>query len=94
MQISDYIYGKVGGLSATEALAKDLTIISTVNIPCPEYTNLLYLEKFGCAVAIKNPKQLINAVKNKNIKKDKSFYIPNSSQSVYLHIVETKKERP
>jgi UDP-N-acetylglucosamine:LPS N-acetylglucosamine transferase len=82
MSISHCLFGKTGGLSATEALAKNLPIISFANIPSPEYDNLMFLQKFGFACPITKCKQIATCLANPP-QKDISFYIPNSANLIY-----------
>ena len=82
MQISHCLFGKTGGLSATEAVAKNLPIISFSNIPSPEYDNLMFLAKYGFARPITKCKQIATCLANPP-QKDASFYIPNSANLIY-----------
>lgn len=90
MTVADYLFGKTGGLSATEALAKELSIISYKNIPCPEYNNLMFLESNGYAKSVKNPKEVLKAIFNEGEnEKDKTFYLENSAQKIYEAILKS-----
>ena len=87
MEISHCLFGKTGGLSATEALAKNLQIISFQNTPSPEYDNLIFLAKYGFACPITKPRQIATFLAQKS-QKDNSFYIPNSGELIYNTICE------
>ena len=87
MQLSHCLFGKTGGLSATEAVAKGLQIISFQNIPSPEYDNLMFLSKHGFAFPITKTRQIAAFLAQKS-QKDNSFYIPNSGELIYNTICE------
>ena len=82
MEVSHCLFGKTGGLSATEALAKNLPIISFANIPSPEYDNLMFLQKYGFACPITRVRQIATCLTHAP-QKDISFYIPNSANLIY-----------
>ena len=58
MDYCDLIISKPGGLTVTEALAKQLPIIIPFAIPGQEVQNTSFLTKIGCALYIKNIKDI------------------------------------
>lgn len=82
MVLSNYLFGKTGGLTTTEAICKNLKIISFKNIPCPEYCNLNYLIENNLAFGIKSNKDIISLLdKNDNAVND--IIKKHSSKSIY-----------
>lgn len=82
MDLSDYIFGKTGGLSSTEALAKQLLILSYKNIPCPEYSNLMYLAQKKLAFYINNKKEILGYLQNPS-KSINDIAKPDTCQQIY-----------
>ena len=84
MTVSDFMFGKAGGLSSTEAIAKGLKIISFKNIPPPEYCNLLYLEKTGHAIIISEIGGLVRLLSPETaIEPPKINLVNNTGESLY-----------
>ena len=83
MDLSDYIFGKTGGLSSTESLAKNLVILSYKNIPCPEYANLMYFAKNNVAFVIKKQSEIISNTKANKKNTDTRFIKPNTCKDIY-----------
>lgn len=82
MDISDILFGKTGGLSATEALAKGLKIVAYKKIPCPEYLNLVFLEERGLARAVNEKKELLTVLPGME-KSGRKLANPNVCADVY-----------
>ncbi|MDR2991589.1 MAG: hypothetical protein LBU72_06645 [Burkholderiaceae bacterium] len=74
MSASDLLIGKLGGLTTTEALNKNLCILAVTNLPMQEYDNMLYLSSYGVCGYIKNPAEagamVTKYVKNPEILSD------------------------
>jgi processive 1,2-diacylglycerol beta-glucosyltransferase len=58
MSASDLLIGKLGGLTATEALNKNLCILASTNLPMQEYDNMLYLSSHGACGYIRKPAEV------------------------------------
>lgn len=57
MEVSDILISKSGGLTSTEAMAKNLPIIILYPIPGQEFSNSEFLVKHGAGVRVKSAKQ-------------------------------------
>lgn len=86
MDLSDILFGKTGGLSATEALAKGLKIVAYKKIPCPEYLNLIFLQERGLARAVNDKKELLTVLPGMS-KSDHKVANPKVCAEVYNLLV-------
>ncbi len=92
MEVSDFIFGKTGGLSSTEALAKNLSIISFDNIPCPEQANLKYFVSKNVAIEIKRRKEFLLSLEKNYIIDNSDIIKQNTAQNVYNLLVKDNKD--
>lgn len=101
MDAADYIVTKPGGLTVSEALAKELPMLISKPIPGQEERNLEFLLNFGCCMKISktspadeviaqimmNPKKLDLMLQSiQTIRK------PDSTQQLYKHIMKMISE--
>lgn len=103
MDAADYLVTKPGGLTVSEALAKELPMLISKPIPGQEERNLDFLLNFGCGMRISktNPADEIIAQLMMNPKKTELMlenirFIrkPDSTKKLYEHIINiiNKKE--
>jgi processive 1,2-diacylglycerol beta-glucosyltransferase len=69
MSVSDLIITKPGGITVTEALAKELPIIVTWNLPGQEERNMEFILNNGIGMVATSPNSLISCI---NLLKDDS----------------------
>lgn len=62
MEVSDIMITKSGGMTSSEAIAKDLPLVITSAIPGQEARNCRYLVKSGAAIYAKNIKKAKEAI--------------------------------
>jgi processive 1,2-diacylglycerol beta-glucosyltransferase len=62
MEASDILISKSGGLTSTEAMAKDLPLIILYPIPGQEFSNSEFLVKHGAGLRVKSAKQARGAL--------------------------------
>lgn len=62
MEASDILISKSGGLTSTEAMAKDLPLIILYPIPGQEFSNSEFLLKHGAGIRVKSTKQARGAL--------------------------------
>jgi len=95
MDASDCIITKPGGLTTSEALAKELPIIISKPIPGQEERNVDFLLNFGCGMKISKPIPAVEIVSQLFLDKRKKEAIihnirlikkPNSVEDLYNHI--------
>lgn len=87
MSVSDFLITKPGGLTLSEALAKNTTIITYSPLPGQEEYNSDFLQKFGAAYSLENcldiNSVLDNLINNKalleKLKKSAKKMAPNSN---------------
>ena len=87
MSVSDFLITKPGGLTLSEALAKNTTIITYSPLPGQEEYNSDFLQKFGAAYSLENcldiNSVLDNLINNKDLleklKKSAKKMAPNSN---------------
>ena len=96
MDAADYLVTKPGGLTVSEALAKELPMLISKPIPGQEERNLEFLLNFGCCMRISktspadeiiaqlmmNPKKTELMLENVKILKK-----PDSTKQLYEHIM-------
>lgn len=86
MTISHFSVGKTGGVTATEAVAKGLQVVSLNKIPFPEFGSLKYLESKGLAKSVKNITQLEFYVALKPDERVKSdLLVRHSAEKIVNH---------
>ena len=95
MDASDCIITKPGGLTTSEALAKELPIIISKPIPGQEERNVEFLLNFGCGMKISKPIPAIEIISQLFLDKRKKEAVinnikiirkPNSVEDLYNHI--------
>jgi processive 1,2-diacylglycerol beta-glucosyltransferase len=96
MSVADFIVGKTGGITSTEAIAKGLPLISVGRTPKPENSNLLYLIGKNMAAQVKKPKNLNQIINDLNIdlmkKNYTEFSIKDSTKKITSHMIEVFEE--
>lgn len=93
MSVSDFIVGKAGGITSTEAIAKKLPLISIGRTPKPEFANLKFLIKNNMAAQVKKPKHLRQILNDLNVelmkKSYEEFLIKDSAKKIVTHAINT-----
>lgn len=64
MDVSSLLISKSGGITVSEALAKELPILVYKPLPGQEYHNAVFLSKAGAGIIIKNKGELKNILKH------------------------------
>lgn len=95
MTISNIVIGKSGGLTATEAMIKNKPIMVVGKVPHPEYANLKYFVKKGCALEAEEIKSLQYIIKSINYDKlednCKKLDIQNSAELLCDFVIKNQK---
>lgn len=90
MTVSHFFVGKTGGVSATEAIAKGLQVVSFKNIPFPELANLRYLESKCLAKCVKRIEQLEYYVALKPERRAmKNVLVEYSADKILNHVLKS-----
>lgn len=63
MEASDVVFSKLGGITTTEALAKELPIIAPSRLPLQENNNRDFLAEKNICLPLKKDKDLINTIR-------------------------------
>lgn len=93
MTIADYLVGKTGGITATEAITKGVPLIAVGKTPKPEYSNLQYLKKNGMAIEIDDIKTIYDKIKTLDTDAMKEKYEKSKKVGVVEKINEKILER-
>jgi processive 1,2-diacylglycerol beta-glucosyltransferase len=64
MDVSSFLISKSGGITVSEALAKELPVLIYKPLPGQEYHNAMFLSKTGAGIIIKNEGDLKNILKH------------------------------
>lgn len=64
MDIASLLISKSGGITVSEALAKELPVLIYKPLPGQEYHNAVFLSKTGAGIIIKNEDELRNILKH------------------------------
>ncbi|MBR2433197.1 MAG: hypothetical protein IKB21_01150, partial [Clostridia bacterium] len=63
MEVSDAVFTKLGGITTTEAIAKNLPIIAPSRLPLQENNNRDFLVEKNVCVALKKDKDLLGTIR-------------------------------
>jgi processive 1,2-diacylglycerol beta-glucosyltransferase len=64
MDVSSLLISKSGGITVSEALAKELPVLVYKPLPGQEYHNAVFLSRAGAGIIIKNKEELKNILKH------------------------------